>query len=383
MTRIPALRNLFGPRCASRRVASSFDTTIAYVHQTTGNDATAQLGNNAKPYLTMSAAAADLVTANPGAPTTIVLQSHFFEAQTLPKEIYNATAGASLTIDGVAGFIAALITLEPQTGGNLCEITLKDIQPGSMVVSAGVPSTTRANFGTIYIGGTVNVTQFTLSEPSFPAGATGAAGTPGDNLNGTPGGTGATGFPGDAGGDVTSTGGVGGTGGNGKAGWSVSILEGPDFVACSIATLTQDGCAGGTGGVGGGNTFANGGAGGQGGDGVDDGMGTPANGADGGAGGNATATGGDGGVGGVAGDGGDLTRSTSITPGIINQVGGQGGFGGAGGTANATGGAGGAGGNGVNGGGTGNTGSAGSTSATNGSSGTTGSNGNNGSTTVV
>jgi len=389
LTGLSALSGLSG---VAGGAAASLTENTAYV-SSTGNNATAVLGDVAKPYITLQAASSALKDAYPTQATTIILQSNLVSSQTLNKQVYQGFS--SLTLDG-AGFTLGDLQLESPDLSSVLTLTLKDIAiTGTLNTSTGCVGTNgaSANLGTIRHIGEVTVGAFHTCEPSNPQATAGADGTPaytGTGLTGNNGTDGSMfGFPtdGTTGESINSTGGNGSVGEAGRAAWSVSLLEGTGFVSANYTgALNLRGSQGGNGGNGGGNSGATGGAGGAGGHAYDDGAFTPQNGANGGAGGDCYITGGNGGDGGVGGDGGTLTYASTIVIdqiGTLDNIGGFGGNAGYGGSVSASGGAGGAGGNGVNGGSTGNVGNIGSFSQTSGSNGNTPGVANSGSVVVV
>jgi len=365
-------------------------TKIAYVHRTTGNNATGTLNDVTKPYQTMLAAANALVAAYPASDTKIIMQSEMYD-QTLPLAVYSNAAGASLEIDGAGAYVIvpAVSTLGltltvPSVAGDV-RLHLRDVTISSMGMSDRINSATSVSVGTIWHYGTVTVTTLELGAPGNPSGDAGANGAAPTDGSGATGGNGSDGTPpsdGSQGGDFNLTCADGAAGGNGYAAWSISLLKGDDWTATTYSSINAIGTQGGPGGSGASNSSSFGGNGGNGGNALDDGFSTMYNGANGGAGGNCYVTSGNGGAGGNGGNGGVVTYTTGISVNV-SYFGGMGGGGGFPGTANASPGNGGSGGNGINGGSSGNSGATGNAYPTNGMTGMTGSFGNDGSLVAV
>lgn len=349
----------------SNSITPTTYTRTAFLSSSSGG--TARLGDNTRPYTSVSSAVSALHAAYPASSVTLrLLNSPAFGGTAAISTISNrltvkAHAATAYTLDttltiSTASAPSAAVTLDRV----MATITYDENTSTSTLLSGG--TITGANSATLTL--TAN-------------GAIGTTGASGGSLSNLDGATGAAGSNGDPPG-VGSTGGVGGstsanpgsTGDVGKKGYDITIT----------GSITVSGSVrGGTGGTGGAGQAisSNGGTGGVGGDAT----GTDQNGAAGGDGGNGgVVTGGDGGAGGTGGDSGTVTLSGGATDGGLNVAGGAAGAGGAGGAANANAGAGGLGGAPTGTGSTGATGAAGSAgTATAGSSGSSGSAGANGS----
>ena len=348
----------------SNSITPTTYTRTAFLSSTGG---TGFLGDNTRPYNSVSNAVTALHAAYPASTVTLRL----LDSPALGGSVEISTISNRLTVKAHA---ATPYTLNTELTISAASASAASVTLDRVVATITYAANTAGSLpsaGTIY---GLNSATLTLtangsnrgaqaSAPAFydaigPAGSPGSNGDPPtDGTNGNDGSLGVTGSAGDVGlagysayaitlsGSLSASGTL--TGGNGQQGQNGQAVD----------------ARGGTGGRGGDSTSVgnqNGGAGGLG-----------------GAGG--TATGGAGGSGGNGGQGGSVTLASGATDGGLSVAGGSAGSAGSGGTTTVTGGAGGLGGTGAGSGSTGATGAAGAngtgTTGSNGSAGSAGSNG--------